>query len=279
MRAPSPSQLPRPIPYGLWSLWDMLRKVDAAHLVELGVQIAEGVDGLDEKHGSGRLALSERLQSAFEAVHRMAKLCKTIKAKETGALLDTRVEYWPGLGPDTGESMEILVDAFKKELSKRQFFYMPEAEFYQDHRILTREAKDAFPKLAQELRSAGNAYACGLPTACVFHCMRALEHALQAMALDCGLMWTKEQWHNIIEQIDATIDRQRDTLQRGVAKDERLHGLSKAAKEFFYFKDGWRNYVSHKRVSYEPEQATEVLEHVRAFTEHLAKELKLKEQE
>ena len=107
--------------------------------------------------------------------------------------------------------------------------------------------------------------------------MRALEYALDAMAADCGLTWTKEQWHNIIEMIEAAIGDQRRSMPRGTAKNERLKGLSVAAKEFFYFKDGWRNYVVHNRVTYEDAQARNALEHVSAFTEHLAKELRLEE--
>jgi len=50
--------------------------------------------------------------------------------------------------------------------------------------------------------------------------------------------------------------------------------LSQAAKEFFYFKDGWRNYVSHNRVTYDEPEAFRTLEHSRAFIVRLATKLK-----
>jgi hypothetical protein len=49
--------------------------------------------------------------------------------------------------------------------------------------------------------------------------------------------------------------------------------LSEAAKEFFYFKDGWRNYVAHGRAAYDEHQALGVLEHTRSFMNHLATRL------
>ncbi len=46
--------------------------------------------------------------------------------------------------------------------------------------------------------------------------------------------------------------------------------LSEAAKEFFYFKDGWRNHVSHNRGTYDEHQAASVLEHTRSLMNHVA---------
>lgn len=56
-------------------------------------------------------------------------------------------------------------------------------------------------------------------------------------------------------------------------KNERMQFLSEAAKEFFYFKDGWRNYVAHARGTYDEHQAASVLEHTRTFMNHLSTEL------
>jgi hypothetical protein len=46
--------------------------------------------------------------------------------------------------------------------------------------------------------------------------------------------------------------------------------LSEAAKEFFYFKDGWRNHVSHAKDKYDGPQAFSVLNHTSAFMKHLS---------
>jgi hypothetical protein len=56
-------------------------------------------------------------------------------------------------------------------------------------------------------------------------------------------------------------------------KDRKLQFLSEAAKEFAYFKDGWRNFVSHGHEKYDDAKALSVLEHTRAFMNHLASQL------
>jgi hypothetical protein len=52
-----------------------------------------------------------------------------------------------------------------------------------------------------------------------------------------------------------------------------LQFLSAAAKDFAYFKDGWRNYVAHNKASYQENDAAAVLEHVKSFMNHLGSHL------
>jgi hypothetical protein len=178
--------------------------------------------------------------------------------------------------PQTPRELRILHNQTKNEMEQELYLQVPHerAPYWQMLGIVSDDAKDKFPGAALELRSAGNCYALDLPTACVFHCMRALEFGLGALAKDVHLVWAKEQWHNIIEMIESKLKSERETLPRGLPKDERLNFLSQAAKEFFYFKDGWRNYVSHNRLTYDETQAFQIFGHVRAFIEHLCRELR-----
>jgi len=131
----------------------------------------------------------------------------------------------------------------------------------------------AFPSTFTDANLATDCYALGQDVASVFHSMRILETGLKAIAADVGLTFDLQQWHNIIEQIEAKITTERKTLPKGEPRNERLQFLSEAAKEFFYFKDGWRNYVSHNRANYDEHQALGVLSHVRSFMNHLASRL------
>jgi hypothetical protein len=103
--------------------------------------------------------------------------------------------------------------------------------------------------------------------------MRVLEHGLRALANDVGLTFDVQNWQNIIDQIEAKIRELGKSLPRGVDKNERLQFLSEAAKEFVYFKDGWRNYVSHSRGTYDKHQARSVMEHVKSFMNTLSTKL------
>ncbi len=109
-------------------------------------------------------------------------------------------------------------------------------------------------------------------TACVFHLMRVLEYGLAAMAKEVGRTFDRQQWQNIIEEIESAIRDLRKSPQTP-EKAARLQFLSEAAKVFFYFKDGWRNYVSHNHAAYDENQARSIIEHVKTFMTVLAKKL------
>jgi hypothetical protein len=112
-------------------------------------------------------------------------------------------------------------------------------------------------------------------TACVFHMMRVLEGGIAALALDVGRTFERQNWQNIIDEIECEITKFRKTGPNTPEKQERLKFLSVAAKELFYFKDGWRNHVAHSRIRYDEHQAVSTMEHVRAFMAHLATRLSM----
>jgi hypothetical protein len=114
----------------------------------------------------------------------------------------------------------------------------------------------------------------GQNTASVFHMMRVLEFGIEWLAKDVDVTVGVDTWHTILDQIEKRIREMANTLPRGVEKNARLQFLSEAAKEFRYFKDGWRNYVSHARSVYDEHQARSVLEHVKSFMLTLAKAAK-----
>jgi len=132
----------------------------------------------------------------------------------------------------------------------------------------------SFGSAASDVHAAVDLWSLGHSTASVFHLMRVLEHGLRALAADVGKSFDIQNWQNIIDEIETEIRAQGKTLPRGIAKTERLQFLSEAAKEFMYFKDGWRNYVAHNRATYDNHQARSVLEHVKAFMTVLSSKLK-----
>lgn len=127
-----------------------------------------------------------------------------------------------------------------------------------------------FPEAASDILSAVDLWCLCHPTASVFQFMRVLEFGLRAMARDVGVSFDVQNWQNVINEIESKIREEGKALPRGVSKSERLRFLSEAAKEFVYFKDGWRNHVSHTRAPYDDHQARSVMEHVRQFMTILA---------
>lgn len=172
------------------------------------------------------------------------------------------------------EQLKTLRAIIEDELGDRLFvFIAKDKSLYIDKQeLFGQEVSSSFPSAQEDIKEAGNCYAIGLHTACVFHLMRVLEHGLRALAKDVNRIFDKQQWHNIINEIESEIDK----IRKGKnfdGKKERLQFLSEAAKEFSYFKDGWRNYVSHGHSKYDGPQALSAMNHVKAFMIHLSTKL------
>jgi len=159
---------------------------------------------------------------------------------------------------------------------KNQFIYRyptDKARIFGNWKADWTKVMAAFPSAQKDILACVDLWAMSHPTASVFHAMRVLEHGLRALAGNLGLTFDIQNWQNIIEEIESEIRGLGKKLPRGLAKSERLQFLSEAAKEFVYFKDGWRNYVSHNRANYDEHQARSAYEHVRAFMTALSSQI------
>jgi hypothetical protein len=174
--------------------------------------------------------------------------------------------------------LKILKETADDEIRYRYFYHHPvakakklrafEGEWY--------ESNKSFPSAREGALNATDCYAIGQSDACVFHCMQVLESGLRVLANNVGLRFDTQQWQNIVNEIESGVSVMR---KNGIPntpkaeKDRRLQFLSEAAKEFAYFKDGWRNFVAHGHDKYDDHKALSVLEHTRAFMNHLASQL------
>jgi hypothetical protein len=159
---------------------------------------------------------------------------------------------------------------------KDQFIYRypdEKARVFKEWKTDWADVIEKFPSAVRDVLSSVDLWAMGHPTASVFHSMRILEHGLRALASRVGRTFDIQNWQNIIDEIESEIRDRAKKLPRGSAKNEELKFLAEAAKEFTYFKDGWRNYVSHNRSDYDEYQARSVFEHVRTFMTVLSSQL------
>jgi plasmid stabilization system protein ParE len=174
--------------------------------------------------------------------------------------------------------LRTLYEALQDDLNFKYFYFYPGAKASLLLRLEGDWAKTlaAFPAARADATSAVDCYAIGHNNAAVFSCMMVLERGLESLAADVGLTFDTQQWKTIIDEIEKKIESIRDHGLPGTGKKEkdgRLQFLSEAAKEFFYFKDAWRNYVSHGHAAYDEYQALGVVEHTRAFMNHLSDHL------
>jgi hypothetical protein len=125
---------------------------------------------------------------------------------------------------------------------------------------------DAFPDAHIDIHQASQCIALERFTAAVFHLMRTLEHGLRDIAAQFGISFTDRTWYPIIRDIEAEIaKRKRDPKGLSDAEKADLAFYSDIAVEFKYFKDAWRNHVSHAKSTYDAGQAEAIYVHVRDF--------------
>jgi HEPN domain-containing protein len=166
----------------------------------------------------------------------------------------------------------------EQELNEKFFLFLTteEAKLFNNAEPCGPKVAAAFPSANNELKEAAECIAINKGTAAVFHCMRAVEIGIKALASDVGKTYDVQQWNVILNEIEAEIGNMRRNGIPGLSKqqkDEKLEFLSRAATQIGYFKDGWRNYATHNKRAYDVNEATSVYDHVGAFMAILSERL------
>lgn len=177
-----------------------------------------------------------------------------------------------------------LHEALDSALFMRRFYTIEPGEekfFYDDSlrplpEMFGEKVSLNFPSALEDIKEAGNCYATDRNTACVFHCMRVLEHGLRALAKRLRVTLPKNlhidlaEWGKLIDRIEEEIEKIEKVRKRTPQRERDLEFYHSAASQFRHFKNAWRNHVMHSRAWYDHEEAGKVLRHVREFMRHLA---------
>jgi hypothetical protein len=174
------------------------------------------------------------------------------------------------------ENIKTLRLVIYKELQTKVFLYIQKdkSDWFDKNTPFGKDVFEAFPSAFHDIYGASNCYALDCSTACVFHCMRVLEMGLHALANDFGIPFEITNWQNIINEIEKEIRSLAAAPNNTPRKQEKLQFSSEAAKEFTYFKDAWRNHVTHKHERYSPQDAEKIFNHTKDFMIHLSTKLK-----
>ena len=232
-------------------------------------QILDGPDDLADD------SLIENVRGWLKIANRVADDFELDAVRDRVAIVEKSLSKRRCTNRDISTEMRVLLETVDAGLKNQLVYRYPREK----GRVLFKWKDDwgaviaSFPATKDDVRAGVDLWALGHSTASVFQFMRVLEHGLKALAADVGRPFDVQNWQNIIDQIESEIRQLGKTLPSGVSKSERLQFLSEAAKEFSYFKDGWRNYVSHNRGSYDEHQARGVMEHVKSFMTTLASKL------
>jgi hypothetical protein len=180
------------------------------------------------------------------------------------------------IGKHMQEMTSDLREAFLERVERDALLVIPslQRKYYdQTEPLFGKVVADALPESAQEISEAGKCFALDRWTACVFHLMRALELSLHRIAKQLGTSFPApielQDWGTIVKKIDARI-RELEQQSRGQQKAEDLRFYSSLNLEFEWFKNAWRNSISHARESYNEQEAANILNHVEKFLNEIA---------
>lgn len=286
----------------LWSLWDLMIKFDVRLLIVRMYHLEQF-----EKELRGHM-----LPEEMPTEPQMTALGAPMWISDSPAAFTTnsgRKWIWATIGPLMDEikplgltacQLEIqhiwnhadrwtrmqLADGFaalrwkiQQELNEKFFLFLErgDASLFESAEPFGSDVAKSFPSANHELKESAQCIALGKGTASVFHCMRAVASGIRAMADDVGKTFDVQQWNVILNEIESEISKMRKNGIPGLSKelkDAKLEFMSRAATQIGYFKDGWRNYVSHNKRPYDVNEARGIHEHVGAFmiilSEHLS---------
>ena len=271
---PAPPVAAVSTPHGLWSLWDML--VSYAYIYFLAGQflgeVPPNVFVWELMHqdkpkviGSDDIAHRKALRAlkfAKELCHKLPlgtlvnEIDRAIKEYEHAALTD-RLKM----------ELERLGEKFLDELEERKFLYVPPelANFYDQKQLFGMVVFDKFKAARDDIKNAGNCYAVGQPTACVFHLMRAMEIAVRKLARRPHMNITitpKTTWRQITGAMDKKIADMPDGNSR---EKNRKENWEASRANLHHVGSVWRNSTMHPAKTYTPSQARDVLDACRVF--------------
>jgi hypothetical protein len=135
-----------------------------------------------------------------------------------------------------------------------------EADYYNDPRKGWGTVLARFPSSIGEVEEASKCFALGRYTACVFHCMRGIDPAIQAIAAALGVTGYKNSWDAYLRAMKVRIEKKwPDTAKRKSHRDNAAR-YSTLIVRIAALKDALRNPTMHKveRI-YTEEWAREVM--------------------
>jgi hypothetical protein len=182
-------------------------------------------------------------------------------------------------GDEIAERVRLLTERMNDELDSITLLWVSPREFqyFEKTELFGANFKKHFPVANAEVIEAGNCFALGRYTACVFHLMRATEKGILALYAELKLPPLNQptwSWGSVLKQIGEEIKSRNTTL----ATDPIWH----AEKEFYEqthaflhaAKNPIRNSTMHVAVSYDEAGAENVFNAIKAFLSHVATRLR-----
>jgi len=286
-------------PFQIVSLFDMLEHhaklfyYATRNLFNLQVRIFKAI----QKRGGDSLPNKIEADATRDVVRRIKQEAEGLQFSRVLERLDEFNTDDDLLQPLAGsvftlQYLHFQLDELHKEIQRalspgqNKFMMIPtnDVKYYEQTELFGNLVYINFESTRDDVLEAGNCFATGRYTACVFHCMRVLEKGLHALTYDLrnkfnanvNLSKTVEEtnWGTIIDQIQIALSKpERIAVMNPKPTPSDMNFYSKATREFDGFNDAWRKDVSHSRRSYDENEAKAVMEHVKAFMQQISNRL------
>lgn len=251
-------------PYKLHSWWDMERFSAAAfqHMASFLAEVGRVDDKIPLDTKAGELAVK-----IIPSMTEILKDCEKLKLQVSMACIDEFIAYADLLTVgEMAHRLQVLNETIRREMQTYMFFHMPskQAGFYRQRTLFGERVDSIFFSTQFDITEAGNCYAMGRGTACVFHLMRVMEVGVQQFGYKLGVPLAAEKnWQVILDLVNKAIKAR-------PPKDDETIALSQVAAHLYNVKLAWRNQVMHPHDKYTLDEAEDVLTNVSSFMKSLA---------
>lgn len=171
-----------------------------------------------------------------------------------------------------------LLRIFPRELKGQHFMMIAasRAQYYAcKGTFLGQDVLDNLPLLREDAEEAGNCFALGRYTACVFHLMRIMERLVQEFASRVGLIIDvkNEIWDTILKKVKSVTEPKPNHSRKLDEEEKRINKETRKIYQRFYdrldaVRDACRNETMHPKATYSEEQADDVMRAVKAFVKN-----------
>jgi hypothetical protein len=214
--------------------------------------------------GNGPLNDLEPLQlrALLEKVQRECPPLGLMQTSEIAESINSRPT--PATYRELSIELAHLGDSLGRELKKEGIFRIPPERkgYFEQDALFGPKVADSFPSCARDIQMAGSCYALGQGDACVHHLMMVLERGLNALATKLDVQYERTNWQIIIQ----------NNASKLKSRDAEFDFHRETNAQFGFLKDAYRNHSEHARDDfYDVPKALDILNHVRAFMQELAK--------
>lgn len=291
----------------LVSLWDIMEKFNSGRLLDAIVGLSNFGQSFVGPLKPCALPtrnyeeIKQRIEYACAELERLALASALVSARQLKAIILDEVKPYQGQGPRLGPEFAEgalffsalalgryktfsvqMQDRVRDELMGRVVLVLPAGKarlFEPDEPLFGATVHSQFKKKARrEIEEAGKCLALGCDTACVFHLMRTVEVAIEAIRLCLQLQAPTKGQH---KAWGAVLDRFREELEGRESLTWPRQWSSMADKKTFSqiyasllaIKDAWRDSTMHVESDYTEKEAAHIFALVKGFMEKLASRL------